>query len=190
MPECNDTKSPYYVPHVLTKGIGHAHPSTSAGVFRPCLGDMHARAGSHWVGGARGAARVGASRAPPVGARGAAMATLPPAEQWCVCAPVWQLHRRCQDRETLRPAQWTRKFGCLCRLGHLEKRRADYDARRAKKVQVEELRAAAPVTRAQFTTISGVFGARWSPSPQTLAVWFYGPSTPKLQAQPIIAQHT
>ena len=89
------------------------------------------------------------------------MARVPPAEQWCVCAPVWQPHRRCQDRETLAAAVYMRKFGCVCRLGYLEKRRARY----AKQIEEQEQQAAAPLTRAQYTSISGIFGAHWSPSP-------------------------
>ena len=88
-----------------------------------------------------------------------AMAKLPPAEQWCVCG-VGQPHRRCQDRETLQPTQYTRQYGAMCRLGFLDKRRAKY----VKKKDEEERRAAAPLTRAQFTAISGIFGAHWSPS--------------------------
>ncbi len=70
-----------------------------------------------------------------------------------MCAPgVWQPHRRCQDRETLQPTLYTRKFGSVCRLCFLEKQRARY---------AQEQRAAAP----QYTCISGIFGAHWSPSP-------------------------
>jgi hypothetical protein len=87
-----------------------------------------------------------------------AMPRLPLAEQWCMCAPgVWQPHRRCQDRETLQPTLYTRKFGSVCRLCFYEKQRARY----AKKHGGQEQRDAAP----QYTCISGIFGAHWSPSP-------------------------
>ena len=86
---------------------------------------------------------------------GWAMAKLPPAEQWCVCG-VGQPHRRCQDRETLQPSLYTRKYGAMCRLGYLDKRRALY----GKKKEEQERR---PLTRAQYTSISGIFGVHCSP---------------------------
>ena len=83
------------------------------------------------------------------------MAKLPPAEQWCVCG-VGQPHRRCQDRETLQPSLYTRKYGAMCRLGYLDKWWALY----GKKKEEQERR---PLTRAQYTSISGIFGVHCSP---------------------------
>ena len=117
-------------------------PSTSAGVFRPCLGDKFSTSAGVfrpclWDIPAR---RIPLQRVGRVGGRlvGIAMAWVPPAEQWCVCAPVWQPHHRCQDRETLQTTVYMRKFGCVCRLGYLEKRRARY----AKQIEEQERQVA------------------------------------------------